>query len=67
MSNVAQNLEAYEPYKFMSSANAKSMVVEMFKEEKDSTTQILTTTRPNIVLIVFEGWSADVVGELGGY
>ena len=67
MSNVAQNLEAYEPYKFMSSANAKSMVVDMFNEEKDSTTQILTTTRPNIVLIVFEGWSADVVGELGGY
>ncbi len=67
MSNVAQNLEAYEPYKFMSSADAKSIVAEMFKAEKDSTTQILTTKRPNIVLIVFEGWSADVVGELGGY
>jgi len=66
MSNVAQNLEAYEPYKFMSSANAKGIVAEMFQEEKDSTTQILTTTRPNIVLIVFEGWAADVVGELGG-
>jgi phosphoglycerol transferase MdoB-like AlkP superfamily enzyme len=67
LSNVAQNLEAYKPYKFMPSSKAKGIVAEMFKVEKDSTTQVLTTARPNIVLIVFEGWSADVVGKLGGY
>jgi phosphoglycerol transferase MdoB-like AlkP superfamily enzyme len=67
LSNVVQNLEAYEPYKFMPTDKAKRSVAEMFKVENDSTTNILTTTRPNIVLIVFEGWSADVVGALGGY
>jgi len=67
LSNVAQNLEAYKPYKFMPTDKAQSVVAELFQQEKDTTTKILTTTRPNIVLIVFEGWAADVVSELGGY
>jgi len=67
LSNVAQNLEAAEPYKFMPPAKAKSIVTELFQTKNDSTTQVLTTSRPNIVLIVFEGWAADVVSELGGY
>jgi phosphoglycerol transferase MdoB-like AlkP superfamily enzyme len=32
----------------------------------DSTLKVLKNERPNIVMIIFEGWSADLVPELGG-
>jgi phosphoglycerol transferase MdoB-like AlkP superfamily enzyme len=67
LSNVAQNLEAYEPYKFMPSEEAKEEVKVLFNVAKDTTIEVLTTNRPNIVLIVFEGWSSDVISQLGGY
>lgn len=66
-SNVLQNLEAFEPYTFEKPETAKHIVDSLYQIPKDSTTYFLSTTRPNVVLVVFEGWAADVVGALGGY
>jgi phosphoglycerol transferase MdoB-like AlkP superfamily enzyme len=67
MSNVLQNLEAHKPYTFMPSAKAAGILDELYAVQTDTTIHILTTSRPNVILIVFEGWAADVVEGLGGY
>ena len=67
MSNVIQNLEAFDPYTFEKPETAKHIIDSLYQIPKDSTTYFLNTTRPNVVLVVFEGWAADVVGGLGGY
>jgi phosphoglycerol transferase MdoB-like AlkP superfamily enzyme len=66
-SNVIQNLEAFEPYTFEKPETAKNIVDSLYQIPKDSTIYFLNTNRPNVVLVVFEGWAADVVGGLGGY
>ena len=67
LSNVMQNLEAYKPYTFYSRETVDSIITELHSVEKDTTISFLKTDRPNIVLVVFEGWSADVIESLGGY
>ena len=54
------------PYHYYDDAEAKLTVDKLFKVEKDTTTMILTTTRPNIVLLILESWSADLIESLGG-
>ncbi len=67
MSNVLQNLEAFEPYTFLRSDEAKSIVDSLYAVPSDTSIQVISTNRPNVVLVVFEGLAADVVGSLGGY
>ena len=67
MSNVLQNLEAYDPYTFLKPEDAQLRIDELHAVSSDTTVQFLTNTRPNVVLVVFEGWAADVVEALGGY
>ena len=67
MSNVLQNLEAYKPYAFYPKEIVDGVLAELHSVEKDTTISFLKTERPNVVLVVFEGWSADVVESLGGY
>lgn len=54
------------PYNFYSDQEAKETIEEIFKTERDSTTMVLTTSRPNIVLLILESWSADLIETLGG-
>ena len=67
MSNVIQNLEAYEPYTFMKPEEAKQVLDELYAVPKDTSIEILSTKKPNVVLVVFEGWAADAVEALGGF
>lgn len=67
MSNILQNLEAVKPYNFMPTEKADSILKELYAVEKDTTIHFIENTRPNICLIVFEGWAADIVEGLGGY
>lgn len=53
-------------YTHRSSEEARQLIVEDFKVEKDSTISILTTKRPNLVFIFLESWSTDNVSILGG-
>ncbi|MBL7137604.1 MAG: sulfatase-like hydrolase/transferase [Bacteroidales bacterium] len=66
--SVFENLRNFDrnPYVFMDHSSAKSLVQELYKVKKDTTIQILTTNRPNVVLLILESWSADLIEDLGG-
>lgn len=54
------------PYTFYSDQEVKETIAEIFATERDTTTMVLTTSRPNIVLLILESWSADLIESLGG-
>jgi phosphoglycerol transferase MdoB-like AlkP superfamily enzyme len=54
------------PYLFMPAARATALVDSMYAVEKDTTIRILNTTRPNVVIIQLESFTADVIESLGG-
>jgi phosphoglycerol transferase MdoB-like AlkP superfamily enzyme len=66
-SSCIENAKATEPYKLMPSAEASRIFAEMTQPSKDTTIHILTTNRPNVVLVVLESWSADLIKSCGGY
>jgi phosphoglycerol transferase MdoB-like AlkP superfamily enzyme len=66
-SNWVQNAYAGEPYHFLPETESQKILGELYRVEKDTTVSVLTTQRPNIVLVVLEGWSADLIASLGGY
>ncbi len=59
--NIGKN-----PYAFFSQEEAARTVNHILKTERDSTTYVLTTKRPNVVLLILESWSADLIESLGG-
>lgn len=59
--NMEQN-----PYSFYPVEEARSEVAELYYQEKDTTTDFLKTKRPNIVLLILESWSADLIESIGG-
>ncbi len=54
------------PFETMPDAEANRMVDEIHFCKTDTTINILTTPRPNVVLIIMESWSADLIESLGG-
>jgi len=66
LSNVFQHLEAVEPYQFMPGSEADRIVRELYRVEKDSTLRFVTSSKPNVCLVIFEGWTADCVESFGG-
>ena len=61
-----KNMEG-NPYIYYSADEAKQTVEELYKVDKDSTVQFLTMKNPNVVLVILESWSADMIKSLGGY
>jgi phosphoglycerol transferase MdoB-like AlkP superfamily enzyme len=55
------------PFIYYSLTEAKNRVDSLYSVEKDTTVKILTVTKPNVVLILLESWSADLVHSCGGY
>ncbi|MFI5221874.1 MAG: LTA synthase family protein [Bacteroidia bacterium] len=55
------------PYKLYSDAESKKIVAELFSVKKDTFPEILTTKNPNVVLIILESWSADLLKSLSGF
>ncbi len=66
MSNVLQHMEAVEPYRFFEPQEARNTIDVLFKTQKDTNIVFIQHQKPNICLIVLEGWSANAVGALGG-
>ncbi|HLG02509.1 MAG TPA: sulfatase-like hydrolase/transferase, partial [Bacteroidia bacterium] len=66
-SSWIESAKATEPYSFMPENEANKLFAELHDTPKDSTISILTTDRPNVVLVVLESWSADLVKSCGGY
>jgi phosphoglycerol transferase MdoB-like AlkP superfamily enzyme len=67
---IFKPLEKQEnPYLFFDLQTAQKYTDELYQKNTlvaDSTTQILTTQTPNIVIVFLESWAADVIGCLGG-
>lgn len=54
------------PYRFMSATEAEQRFNTMHPASLGPAQRISTVQRPNIMLILLESWTADVVGVLGG-
>jgi len=54
------------PFVEMPNEEAKQIVEQLFRSKSDQYQKILTTERPNIVLLILESWSADLIETLGG-
>lgn len=54
------------PYVYFTNAEADKMVEAIHSLKKDTTIEVLTTTHPNIVMLILEGWSASLIESLGG-
>lgn len=57
----------YNPYIVMDHKEAEQIVADLHQTGGDSTTMVLTTDRPNVVLFILESWSSDLIASLGGY
>ena len=66
--SIFENLQNFDhdPYVFMDQATADQIMKKIYQTQGDSTQRILKTSRPNIVLLILESWSADLIADLGG-
>ncbi|MEI6883335.1 MAG: LTA synthase family protein [Bacteroidota bacterium] len=66
--SIFENLGNFRenPFRFMDDKQAATLMKDLYMVNKDTTINFLTTSRPNIVLLILESWSADLVFELGG-
>jgi len=61
------NLESEKnPYLFTDATSAKQVKDSLFECSCRDTTHILTTERPNIIVILLESFTAKVIGSCGG-
>lgn len=68
---MISTLENYEfkdanPFEFYDPQEAIERVKQLHKVDKDTTIYILNTNRPNIVILLLESWSADLIYSLSG-
>ncbi len=54
------------PFAVMPDDEARKRVESLFESQPDSFPEILTTKKPNIVILILESFTSDVVGALGG-
>lgn len=50
----------------MDEAEAEALVRELFTPERDTSVMVLKGGTPNVVIILLESWSADLIESLGG-
>jgi len=53
-------------FHFMPGEEAQQIVRELHVTEKDTTIRIINRDRPNIIIILLESWSGDLIETLGG-
>ncbi|MDD4575639.1 MAG: sulfatase-like hydrolase/transferase [Bacteroidales bacterium] len=61
-----KNSTGENPFRTFDDNYAQQMVKEMHFIEKDTTISILTTHKPNIVIILLESWPATVIESISG-
>jgi phosphoglycerol transferase MdoB-like AlkP superfamily enzyme len=67
MHSVIENHFSNEnPYVFMESTKADQLVDSLYSNTPEDSVQILNTTRPNVVYIILESFTSDVVEHFGG-
>ncbi len=62
----AQQIQKENIFKSMPEETAKSIVAQLHDFENDTLVPILTSDKPNIVIMLLESWSADLIESLGG-
>jgi phosphoglycerol transferase MdoB-like AlkP superfamily enzyme len=58
--------EDVNPFLFMDQKEAEQITRSLHEVKLDTTISVLKIKRPNIVVILLEGWSADAIESLGG-
>lgn len=61
-----QQIKSQNIFKTLDDKHALEIVKNIHEVEKDTTVSIINTLRPNIVIILLESWSADMIESLGG-
>ncbi len=66
--SVHENISNFNknPFIEMPFEEAKPIVEQLFASKSDSIPEILNQKKPNIVLLILESWSADLIESLGG-
>ncbi len=67
--SIYQNWEIdtrHNPYQYYPDAEAQAVLRELHAVEKDTTIHIFNVEKPNIVFVILESWSADLVKYCGG-
>jgi len=66
--SIIENIKNFgkNPFTFYPLADARKTVEQIYSIQKDTTINILKTKRPNIVILILESWSADLIESLGG-
>lgn len=54
------------PYKYYPEEEAKKIVAELYKKPNGEKVKVLNSERPNVVIIIMESFTAELVGSLGG-
>jgi phosphoglycerol transferase MdoB-like AlkP superfamily enzyme len=54
------------PFEYYPLEEAKQTVAKLYEVQKDTTVRFLKVKKPNIVFVILESWSADLLEELGG-
>lgn len=65
MNSLRKSANVQYPEDFYDQQKAKQYFEELY-EQRDSTTKIFTNQRPNIILVILESFTADVIEPLGG-
>jgi len=62
-----QKALAANTYTVMEDTEAKKIVHSLFEVPKDTTISLFKLKRPNVCILILEGWHADLIESLGGY
>jgi phosphoglycerol transferase MdoB-like AlkP superfamily enzyme len=62
----SKKVETRAHFNYMDMESARLRTERLHEFECDSTTNILKINRPNIIVILLESWSADLIESLGG-
>jgi phosphoglycerol transferase MdoB-like AlkP superfamily enzyme len=58
--------DSKNPYVFMPVDEAKKITAALYQTQKNKHIVLLKSPRPNVVIIVLESWTADIIKALGG-
>jgi len=67
ISILESNKYNYEnPFKYFPEKDIDHITSRLFEYPEDDMVEILDTIRPNVVVLLLESWSADLIASLGG-
>ncbi len=62
---LSSRMTKSNPYLYMGEAEAETLIKKLYTPAKDTTISILTTNRPNVVIVIMESFTANLTQTLG--